>query len=402
MINRKELKKLFKEKGVQSLEDFNGFLKEITKEALEVMLEGEMDEHLGYEKYDILNKDTVNSRNGHNEKVVNSKFGGLNLKTPRDRQGEFEPKVVKKRQKELTGIEDKVISLYSKGMTTRDIQNYLMEMYCYELSAESISFITDKIIDKATEWQNRPLAEVYALVFLDAIFYKVKLDGKVSNLAVYGMVGIDLEGKKDCLGLWIVGTESSKFWVYVLTELKNRGVKDVLIFAIDGLKGFPEAIQAVYPNSEIQKCIVHQIRTSLKFVSYKDRKAVVKDLKLIYNAATEDLALLELDNFSKIWDKKYPYISKSWRQNWAELSTYFKYPPEIKRLIYTTNPIESFHRGLRKVTKTRGIFPTTDSLFKLLYLATMDISKKWSMPIKNWHLIYAQLSVRFTDRIVYE
>jgi len=384
MLEKDELKKLLKEKKIKSLDDFNTFMRDISKEVLETLFDGEMSDFLGYEKYDHKTKETDNSRNGHSPKQVKSKFGAIDLEVPRDRKSDFEPAVVKKRQRDISGLEEKIVSMYAKGMTTRDIQAHIDDIYGYELSPETISNITDKVLEKAREWQARPLKELYSIVFMDAMFLKMRTEGHVRNVAVYAIVGIDFEGVKEVLGLWIAETESSKFWLTVLNEVKNRGVEDILIFSVDGLAGISEAIRAVYPQAEIQRCVVHQIRNSLKYVSWKERKIVARDLKGVYKAATEKEALSALEAFEKSWNKKYPHIAASWRRNWGELATFFKYPAEVRTLIYTTNPIESLNRGLKKVTKTRSVFPNEDALFKLLYLAVGDISKKWTMRIRDW------------------
>ncbi len=399
MFKREELKKIIKEKGIKSLDDFNGFMKEISKEVLEALFEGEITDFLGYEKYDQKAKEVDNSRNGYTKKEVRSKFGGIGLEVPRDRKSEFEPVVVRKRQRDISGLEEKIISMYAKGMTTRDIQAHIKDIYGYELSAETVSTITDKVLERAKEWQARPLKEIYSIIFMDALFLKMRSEGHVRNVAVYAIVGIDLEGNKEVFGLWISDTESAKFWVTVLNELKNRGVQDILIFSVDGLTGISDAIRSVFPQAEIQRCVVHQIRNSLRYVSWKERKAVARDLKSIYKASTEKEALSSLEDFEKKWSKKYPHIAVSWRKNWGELATYFKYPQEIRTLIYTTNPIESLNRGIKKVTKTRAIFPNEEALFRLIYLAISDISKRWTMRIRNWALIYSQLNIYFEERL---
>lgn len=399
MLEKDELKKLLKEKKIKSLEDFNTFMRDISKEVLETLFDGEMSEFLGYDKYDYKAKETDNSRNGHSQKQVKSKFGAIDLEVPRDRKSDFEPAVVKKRQRDISGLEEKIISMYAKGMTTRDIQAHIDDIYGYELSPETISNITDKVLEKAREWQGRPLKQLYSIVFMDALFLKMRTEGHVRNVAVYAIVGIDLEGVKEVLGLWIAETESSKFWLTVLNEVKNRGVEDILIFSVDGLPGISEAIRAVYPQAEIQRCVVHQIRNSLKYVSWKERKIVARDLKSVYKAATEKEALSALEAFEKSWNKKYPHIAASWRRNWGEIATFFKYPSEVRTLIYTTNPIESLNRGLKKVTKNRSVFPNEEALFKLLYLAVSDISKKWTMRIRDWAMIFSQLNVYFEERL---
>ena len=399
MFEKDDLKKALEEKNIKNLDDFNDFMREISKEVLESLFEGEMTGFLGYEKYDHKSKETDNSRNGHSKKGVKSKFGEIGLEVPRDRQSKFEPAVIKKRQRDISGLEEKIISMYAKGMTTRDIQAHIVDIYGYEISPETVSHITDKVLERAKEWQNRPLQEVYSIVFMDAIFLKMRSEGHVRNVAVYAIVGIDLEGTKEVLGLWVSETESSKYWLTVLNELKNRGVQDVMIFSVDGLTGISEAIRSVYSKAEIQRCVVHQIRNSLRYVSWKERKVVAADLKGVYKAATEKEGLAALDNFEKKWGKKYPHIAASWRRNWGELVTFFKYPAEIRTLIYTTNPIESLNRALKKVSKNRVIFPNEEALFKLLFLAVNDISKKWTMRIRDWATIYSQLNIYFEERL---
>jgi transposase-like protein len=398
-IDREGIKKLIKESGVKSLEDFNALMKEISKEILETLLDEEMTDHLGYEKHDQQSKQTDNSRNGYNSKEVKSSFGTMPLEVPRDRKSEFNPTIVKKRQKDISGLDEKIISMYAKGMTVRDIQTHIEDIYGYKMSPETISNMTESVLEKAREWQNRPLREIYAITFLDALFLKIRKEGRIINIAVYAIIGIDLDGNKECFGLWMAETESSKYWLTVLNELKNRGVQDILIFSVDGLSGLSDAIRAVFPKAEIQRCIVHQIRNSLKYVSWKDRKPIAQDLKKIYSAVSEEEALKELEEFEQKWGKKFPNISTSWRKNWGELATFFKYPKEIRTLIYTTNPIESFNRGLKKVSKNRAVFPSEDAIFKLLFLAINDIQKRWTQTIRNWGVIYAQLSIFFEERI---
>lgn len=390
---------LFKNSNVKDLDDFNKVLQDIAKQGIEALLAGELTEHLGYEKHDYKNKNTSNSRNGFSRKDLNSQIGKFSIEIPRDREGEFETKLIKKRQKDISGLDEKVISMYAKGMSTRDIQTYISEIYSYQLSPESVSNITDKVLPELKEWQERPLEPVYPIVFMDATFVKVRREGRVKNIACYAILGIRLDGKKECLGLWISESESASFWLNVMNNLKNRGVKDILIFAVDGLKGLPEAINTAFPQSEVQKCIVHQIRNSCKYVPWKDRKAVIKDLKSIYQAPSEEAAEQALHDFADKWDKKYAYISKSWFDNWADLSTFFKFPEEIRRLIYTTNPIESFNRSLKKATKNRTVFPNETALLKLLFLVVREVSSKWSNPIRNWSTIFSQLMIYYEDRI---
>lgn len=398
-VNHEALNAMIKNGELSTKMDFDELIRNVSKSVLEAMFDGEMTDHLGYEKYDQTKKETDNSRNGFNRKNVDSKFGKIELDVPRDRNSEYEPQIVKKRQRTLGGFDDMIISMYAKGMSSRDIQKQMNEIYNYEISPESVSIITDKVIDKAREWQSRPLQRMYAVVFIDALFCKVRRDGQVKNIAVYLMLGIDLQGRKECLGIWVLEKETSREWLNVFNEVKNRGVEDVLIFATDGLTGISEAIRTAYPEAEIQKCIVHQIRNSLKHVSYKDRKDLANDMKRIYNASTESAALVELENFEKTWNKKYPYISKSWYRHWDELAVFFKYPDEVRRLIYTTNSIESLNNSLRKATRNRVVFPNDGAIFKVLYLSVQEVSKKWTSTIRNWALIFSQLSVYFEERI---
>ncbi|TBL67091.1 IS256 family transposase [Paenibacillus thalictri] len=397
--SKEQLRQFIKENKLVTAQDAQNALKELFAETLQEMLEAELDTHLGYEKHDVQNKQTLNSRNGKSKKTIISEYGEHEIEVPRDRQGEFEPVVVKKHQSIVTGIEDQIVAMYAKGVSTRDIQDHLEQLYGVEVSPTMISNVTNKLVPLIKEWQNRSLQSVYAVVFLDAIHFKVKQDGHIVNKAAYMVIGIDLDGNKDVLGMWIGENESSKFWLSVLNDLKNRGVQDILITCVDNLTGFSQAIAASYPKTEIQKCIIHQIRNSTRYVSYKDLKKVTAALKPIYKAATEEAALLELDQFEEAWGSKYPLIVRSWRSNWDELATFFKYPPELRKLIYTTNMIESYHRQLRKVTKGKSIFPTYEALLKMLYLATMDVVRKWTGRVQNWGQILLQLSVFFPDRI---
>jgi transposase-like protein len=397
--SKEQLRQFIKENKLVTAQDAQNALKELFAETLQEMLEAELDTHLGYEKHDVQNKQTTNSRNGKSKKTIISEYGEHEIEVPRDRQGEFEPVVVKKHQSTVTGIEDQIVAMYAKGVSTRDIQDHLEQLYGVEVSPTMISNVTNKLVPLIKEWQSRPLQSVYAVVFLDAIHFKVKQDGHIVNKAAYMVIGIDLDGNKDVLGMWVGENESSKFWLGVLNDLKNRGVQDILITCVDNLTGFSQAIAASYPKTEIQKCIIHQIRNSTRYVSYKDLKKVTAALKPIYKAATEEAALLELDQFEEAWGSKYPLIIRSWRSNWDELATFFKYPPELRKLIYTTNMIESYHRQLRKVTKGKSIFPTDEALLKMLYLATMDVVRKWTGRVQNWGQILLQLSVFFPDRI---
>jgi transposase-like protein len=381
--------------------DVKNIMRDMMSVLLEGALDGELDESLGYSKYDYKNKETGNSRNGHSNKTMHTSYGDMNLAVPRDRNGEYEPQIVKKYQNTVTqDMEEKIISMYAKGMTTSDIESHMQDLYGLEISDSTISRITDKILPLVKQWQERPLAEVYAVVFMDAIHYHVRCDGHIVKRAVYIALGIDMDGHKDVLGMYVGENESAKYWLSIMNGLKNRGVEDILIACVDGLSGFPQAIEAVYPQTEIQQCIIHQIRSSTRYVSYKDMKALMADLKLVYAAPTEETALAELDHFKETWDSKYPKIYKSWHEKWAVLATYFKYPLAVRRLIYTTNTIEGFNRQLRKVTKSRTIFPSDDSLLKMLYLAMMDITKKWTGRRQDWSQIRAQLDIYFEERLL--
>lgn len=399
LLTKEQIRELIKERNMKTTSDISAMLKDLFSETMQEMLEAEMDSTLGYGKNENSAKQTENRRNGHSKKTVVSEYGDTELLIPRDREGEHEPLIVKKHQKNLTGIEEQIIALYSKGMTVRDVQDHLNQLYGITVSPTLISNVTNKLMPLIKEWQSRPLEKTYAVVFLDAIHYKVRQEGAIVNKASYMVIGIDLDGRKDVLGMWIGEHETSKFWLVVLNELRNRGVQDILICCVDNLKGFNEAIGACFPEAEIQKCIVHQIRNSIRYVSYKDVKKVLADLKPVYTAVSEPLALESLENFETIWGNKYPLIVNSWRTNWPELSTFFKYPPEIRKIIYTTNMIESYHRQLRKVTKGKSIFPNDESLQKMLYLATMDVLRKWTGRVQNWGQILLQLFVFFPDKV---
>lgn len=383
----------------EDAQDVQAMLRDLLGDTLQQMLEAEMDDHLGYTKYDYKNKQTDDSRNGYSPKTVVSSVGEIPLDIPRDRKGDFKPQTVKKNQTDISNIEDQVLSMYAKGMTTRDISAHLQSIYGVDASAEMISRMTDRILPIAKEWQNRPLARKYAIVFMDAVHFHVRQDGRTIKKAVYVAIGTRLDGHREVLGLWIGGNESAKYWIGVLNEIRNRGTEDIFIISVDGLTGFADAISAVYPKAEIQRCIVHQIRYTTKFVSYKDLKAFIRDLKGVYQASTLEQAEEGLDVLEKNWGEKYPSSVTSWRNNWPQISTYFKYPQELRRMIYTTNQIENFNRQLRKVTKTRTIFPSDDALFKLLYLATMDITEKWTGRDRDWNRALSQLCIYFDDRI---
>lgn len=397
---RAKIRELLKESNIGSMDDIQELFKETIAEFMENGLDAELDEELGYSRYDYKNKDTDNSRNGHSSKTLKTSFGEIDIDVPRDRKGEFDPVILKKNQTSVSqDIEEKILSMYAKGMTTSDIETHIRDIYGIEVSDTTVSRITDKILPIAKEWQQRPLEPIYAVVFLDAIHYHVRCEGQIVKKAVYIAIGVNLDGKKDVLGMWVGENESAKYWASVLNGLRNRGVEDIFIACTDNLTGFASAIDAVYPKTEIQNCIIHQLRNSSKYVSYKDIKALMADLKAVYAAVDEESALDALDSFAETWDKKYPKISKSWRDNWANLSTYFKYPQEVRRLIYTTNAIEGFNRQLRKVTKSKAVFPTDDSLFKMLYLAMMDITKKWTGRRQDWSVIHSQLAIYFADRM---
>lgn len=399
LIDKQTIRELMKDGQLKDVNDIQSLLKEQLKDIMQEMLEAELDHELGYSKYDYKNKETTNSRNGSRSKKVRSDYGEVELEVPRDRNGEFEPVIVKKNQRDISSIDDQVISMYSKGMTVRDIQEHLHNLYGLDVSPTMISQITDKIMPIIKEWQHRPLQEVYVHLVMDAIHYKVRQDGRIVNKAVYIVIGVTLDGLKEVVGMWVGENETSKFWLKVLTDLQQRGVKDILIVSIDGLNGFKEAIQAVYPDAKIQRCIVHMIRNSTRYLSWKDRKTFAMDLKPVYQAINEEVALMALDELEAKWGEKYYIAVKPWRDNWDEIATMFEYPAEIRRLIYTTNAIESFNRQLRKVTKSKSSFPTDDSLLKILYLAMMDITKKWTMRIKDWGKIINQLAIHFKGRI---
>lgn len=382
-----------------SMEDIHVLLKELFKGTIEQMLESEMDEHLGYDKHNPLGDLTGNSRNGYNKKTIQTQMGKAEIKIPRDRNGEFEPQVVEKYQTKSNNLEHQIIAMYQKGMSTRDIEDHLRDIYGIDASPALISRITDKIMPQMVEWQSRALENIYPIVFFDGVVFKVKKDSKIINKCAYTVLGITMDGMKEILGIWISENESASFWTTVCNELKNRGVNDILISCHDNLTGLSTAINTVFPKTEQQLCIIHQIRNSTKYVSYKDLKPIMADLKAIYKAPSEDDALYHLEEFSEKWNKKYPQISKSWNENWSELSTFFKYPDEVRRLIYTTNTVEGFHRMLRKFTKTKTTFPSDDSLKKSIYLSIDEIGKKWSMPIRNWGIIIGQIAIFFDDRL---
>ncbi len=390
---------LAKCKTADDLTGKNGLVQRLIGDILEQMLQKEMDEHLGYEKHSPEGHRSGNSRNGRGKKTLKSNYGEIELEVPRDRNSEFEPIAVKKRQRSISSFDDKIISMYAKGMTTRDIQSHVQELYGVEMSPAMISNITDKVIEVATDWQSRPLHSVYPIVFFDAIHYKVKEGSKVVSKAAYTCLGIDNEGKKDILGLWIGESEGAKFWLKVCTELYNRGIKDILIACIGGLKALPDAIRAIFPEVKIQLCVIHMIRNSMKYVPTKYAKEFMVDLKETYGAATLELAEQNLNKFQIKWNTNYPLAVKPWIVHWDNIKTFFDFSGPIRRIIYTTNAVESLHRQFRKVTKNRAVFSTDEALFKMLFLAARDISKKWTLPIREWKTVISHLALAYGDRL---
>jgi putative transposase len=377
----------------------NGLLKQLTKQLLERAMAAELTEHVGYEKHEATGHHSGNSRNGKSAKTLKGTFGTMPIEVPRDRKGTFEPQIIGKHQTRFTGFDDNIISLYARGLSTREIKQHLEEIYHVEVSPALISSVTDAVIDEVTTWQGRQLSEVYPIMYLDAIQFKVKESGHIRNKAVYLAIGVGLDGLKEVLGLWIAQTEGAKFWLQVVTELKNRGVKDIFIACVDGLKGFPEAIESVFPQTTVQLCIVHLVRHSLNYVGWQQRKEVARDLRSIYTAATVAAAEQSLDEFSLKWDAKFPMLAKSWRNNWERVIPFFAYPPEIRKVIYTTNAIESLNMSLRKVTKARGSFPHDEAVFKLLYLALRNIEKRWTKPVQHWKEALNLFAIIFADRL---
>jgi len=398
-MNKKELEAFAREaaRSIKSQADLEDFRKMLTKVTIETALNVELDEHLGYEKN---NEQTIgNTRNGYSQKTVITDDGQFPIDVPRDRQASFEPKLIRKHQTRFQSMDDKILSLYAKGMTTRDIVATFKEMYDADVSATLISKVTDAVLEQVIEWQSRPLDAVYPIVYLDCIVVKVRKDKQVINKSVYLALGVNMDGQKELLGMWISENEGAKFWLTVLTELQNRGLKDILIACVDGLKGFPDAIQTVYPNTQVQLCIVHMVRNSVRFVPWKDYKAVTTSLKAIYQSATEEEALMALEQLAQEWDSKYPQISRSWSSNWNNINTLFNYPPDIRKAIYTTNAIESLNSVIRKAIKKRKLFPTDDSARKVIYLAIQDAAKKWTMPIRNWRQAMNHFMIMFEDRL---
>lgn len=400
MINQNLLDELLKD--YQKPEDIlgeNGLLKQLTKAVLERAMQAELTHHLGYDKHDPKGNNSGNSRNGKSKKTLKGDFGSMPLEVPRDRNATFEPQIVPKGQTRFEGFDDKILSLYARGMTTRQIKQHLEEIYQVEVSPSLISSVTDAITDEVKAWQSRPLDAVYPILYLDALVVKVRESAHIQNKAVHLIIGINTLGRKEVLGLWMTQNEGAKFWLQVLTDLKNRGVRDIFIACVDGLTGFPDAIETVYPKAEVQLCVVHQVRNSLKYVSWKWRKEVAEDLKLIYTAATVEEAELQLEAFARKWDEQLPTISRSWRLNWERLIPFLSYPQEIRRVIYTTNVIESVNSSLRKVLKNRGSFPNEEAVIKLVYLALRNISAKWNLPIRDWALAMNRFAILFDGRM---
>jgi len=395
-MTEKSLQDLLAEAGksIKTEAELNEFRAMLTKVTVEAALNAELDDHLDHPD------SASNSRNGYTRKRLKTEDGEFELATPRDRAGEFEPQLVKKHQRRFTTMDDKILFLYAQGLSTREIVKAFGDLYGADVSPTLVSKVTDAVIEQVIEWQSRPLDEIYPIVYLDCIVVKIRQDKTVINKAIYLALGVNLEGHKDLLGLWISENEGAKFWLNVLTELQNRGVKDILIACVDGLKGFPDAISTAFPHTQIQLCIVHMVRNSLKFVVWKDYKAVTSDLRKIYQSATEEEALLALDHFAAKWDDKYPQISKTWRAHWPNLNTLFRYPPDIRKAIYTTNAIESLNSVVRKAVRKRKLFPTEDAAKKVVYLAIMEASKKWSMPIRDWRLALNRFMIEFEDRLI--
>lgn len=385
-------------KGIKTQGDLVSLTKMLTKKVLETALNTELDEHLGYEKHHKNETIRINNRNGSCSKSLKTDFGKIELSTPRDRNSSFQPKIIKKHQTKFEGFDEKIIALYAKGMTTRDIQEIIKELYDADISHSSISNITDRIIDEVIEWQSRPLDSIYPILYLDCISVKIHQDNRVINKSIYIALGINLDGRKEVLGLWISENEGSKFWLSVLTELQNRGLKDCYIACVDGLRGFPEAIKTTFPKTKIQLCIVHMVRNSLRYVPSKDMKLVAKDLKSIYNSTTRELAEKSLSEFSDKWSSKYPSIERSWRRNWDNIITLFDYPSEIRKIIYTTNAIESLNSVIRKSIRNRKIFPNDTSALKIIYLSIINASRKWTMPLRNWSLALNRFEIEYEDR----
>jgi putative transposase len=383
----------------ETVDDIHGMIRDLFKETLQQVFEAEIEDHLGYSKHDPKGNNTGNSRNGYSKKTIKSKLGETKLNIPRDRKGEYEPQIIKKYETSINGLEDQIIALYSKGMSTRDIEDHMKDIYGVSVSPSLVSKVTDKILPLVYEWQSRLLDPVYPIVFLDAIHFKVKHENRIISKAAYTVMGINTDGIKDILGIWIGENESASFWLNVLQDLKSRGVQDILIACKDGLSGFTEAINASFPQTDVQSCVIHQLRNNMKYIPHKDRKDVMDDLKKVYKAFTIEQAETAFEEFKEKWGKKYPSVIKSWETNWLELTTYFSYPVEIRKLIYTTNTIEAFHRQLRKVTKTKTAYPTDNALRKIVYLATVGVTDRWTTPIPGWLECRQQFEIMFEGRL---
>jgi putative transposase len=377
----------------------NGLLKQLTKALLERAMQAEMSEHLGYGKHDPAGHNSGNSRNGKTTKTLKGDFGEMPLETPRDRSGSFEPKMVAKGQTRFTGFDDKILSMYARGMSTREITGHLEEIYGVEVSPTLISNVTDAVKEEVTAWQNRPIDAVYPILYMDALYVKIRDAGHIQNRAIYVAIGVNLHGRKEVLGLWMGQAEGAKFWLQVLTELQNRGLQDIFIACVDGLKGFPQAIETVFPKTQVQLCIVHLLRASLNYVSWKQRKQVAADLKPVYRASTAEEAQLRLEEFANKWDRPYPTIAQMWRRNWEHVTPFFAYPAEIRKVVYTTNAIESLNMSLRKIIKTRGSFPSEEAAMKLLYMGLEHIAKNWTMPVQDWKAALQRFAILFGDRL---
>lgn len=399
-IAKEQLRQIISENDIHEVGDIYTLFKESFKDMLQELLEAEMEASLGYAKNQKQNSDSNNKRNGYSTKTIKSQYGEFPIEVPRDRNGEFEPQIVPKHQRDISGIEEKIISLYARGLSTRDIHDQLQDLYGIEVSADMVSKITDKILPEVKSWQTRPLDPIYPFVFMDAIHYKIREEGRIINRAAYVVLGVTLEGTKDILSITVGANESSKFWLGMLNDLKNRGVKDVLFFCVDGLAGFQEAIHAVYPQAEVQRCIIHMLRNSFKYVSYKDIKKFASDFKAVYKAPTEDAALAELEGMKESWGKKYPYALNNWEQNWDVVKPFFQFSEDIRRIMYTTNIIEGVNRQFRKVTKSKSSFPSDSSLEKMLYLVTQNVQKKWTQRYRNWDLVLSQLILLYKERVI--
>lgn len=398
-IAKEQIRQIITENNFTNVADVYAYLKEGFKDILQELMETEMDAALGYEKNQKGGMESNNKRNGYSTKTLKSQYGEFPIDIPRDRNGEFEPKLIPKYQRDISGIEEKVISLYARGMSTRDIHDQLQDLYGIELSAEMVSKITDKIIPEIKEWQARPLNPVYPFVFMDCIHYKVREDGRILSRAAYIIMGVTVEGYKDILSITVGANETSKFWLGMLNDLKNRGIKDVLFFCVDGLPGFKEAIQAVFPSAQIQRCVIHMLRNSFKYINYNDLKKFSADFKNVYNAPNESAALDELESVKEKWGKKYPYAISNWENNWEDVNSFFQFPDEIRRIMYTTNIIEGLNRQYRKVTKNKSVFPSDTSLEKMLYLASRNITQKWTQRYRNWDQVLGQLIILYDERL---